>query len=55
MPFLPFLGVTFGSLAMLKLDALSVLVGTLQSVIAILLLIIVGLTALLAMRHVKKQ
>jgi hypothetical protein len=55
MPFLPFLGITFGSLALLKLGALSVLVGVLQSVIAVLLLIIVGLTALLAMRHVKKQ
>ena len=55
MPFLPFLGITFGSLALLKLGALSVLIGVLQSVIAVLLLIIAGLTALLALQHVKKQ
>ena len=55
MPFLPFLGITFGSLALLKLGALSVMVGVLQSVIAVLLFVIVGLIALLALRYVKKQ
>jgi hypothetical protein len=54
MPFLPFLGITFGSLALLKLGALSVLVGVLQSVIGLLLIVIVGLIALLALRYVKK-
>ncbi len=54
MPFLPFLGITLGSLALLKLGALSVLIGVLQSVIAVLLFVIVGLIALLALRYLKR-
>ncbi len=54
MPFLPFLGITFGSLALLKLGALIVTVKVLSSVIAVLLIVVVGLIALLALRYVKK-
>ena len=54
MPFLPFLGITFAALGLVKLGALSVLVGVLQSVIAVLLIVIVGLIALLVLRYLKK-
>jgi hypothetical protein len=54
MPFLPFLGITFAAMGLVKLGALSVLLSVLQSVIAALLIVIVGLIALIAMRYVKK-
>jgi len=54
MPFLPFLGITFAALGLVKLGALSVMVNVLSSVIGVLLLVIVGLAALLGLRHIKK-
>jgi hypothetical protein len=54
MPFLPFLGVTFASLGLLKLGALSVMVSVLSGVIGALMLVILGLAALLGWKHIKK-
>jgi hypothetical protein len=54
MPFLPFLGITFAAMGLVKLGALSVMVNVLSSVIGVLRIVIVGLVALLALRYVKK-
>jgi hypothetical protein len=54
MPFLPFLGVTFAALGLLKLGALTVMVSVLSGVIGVLMLVILGLAALLGWRHIKK-
>jgi hypothetical protein len=54
MPFIPFLGVTFAALGLLKLGALSVMVSVLSGVIGLLVLVILGLAALLGWRHIKK-
>ncbi len=55
MPFLAFLGITFAAMGLVKLGALSVMVQVLSSVIGVLLIVIVGLIALISLRHVKKQ
>ena len=54
MPFLPFLGISFAALGLVKLGALSVMVQIMSSVIGVLLMIIVGLAALLGLKHIKK-
>jgi hypothetical protein len=54
MPFLPFLGVTFAALGLVKLGALSVMVNVLSGVIGVMLNVIFGLVALLALPNLKK-
>ena len=54
MPFIPFLGVTFAALGLLKLGALTVMVSVLSGVIGVLMLVILGLALLLALRYFKK-
>lgn len=52
---LPTIGITFASLALLKLGALAVMVNVLSGVVTVLLLVILGLVALLGWKHFKKQ
>ena len=54
MPFLSFLGIVFASMGLIKLGAMSVMVGVLSSAIGVLLLIVVGLVLLIALRYIKK-
>ena len=56
MPFLlPFLGISFASYTLISYGKLIATVNVLSSVIGLLLVVIAGLIAVLALRYVKKQ
>ena len=54
MPFLPFLGITFASIALTKFGAMSVTIAVMQNFIVLLLIVIVGLIGGIALRYLKK-